>query len=475
VARFYCRASVVSMSEGYLRHVPSVEKLIRAVAGAGGLPRRLVVWEARAEVERVRARLMAGGPGEEFERVVERLRGGLEVLGRQALRPVINGTGVVLHTNLGRAPLGAAVAGRVAAVAAGYSSLEIDLESGERGGRAPLVDRLLAVLTGAEAVCVVNNCAAALVLVLRQLCSGTKKEVIISRGELIEIGGGFRIPEIMETSGARLREVGTTNKTTVSDYERALGAETAAILRVHRSNFYQEGFTGSPRLEELAELAHRAGLPLVDDLGSGAMVDTAAWSGLEHEPTALESVRAGADLICISGDKLFGGPQAGVIAGGTAWVGRVRKDPMFRVLRCDKLMLAALQETAMVYLAATGDEVPEVPAVLLLALDVDCLRARAEKLAAALGRGVAVGCGLSRCGGGTMPRSLMPSVTLEINAGGGGVEQLARRLRLGVPPVVGYVADGLFKIDLRTVFPEQDRVLGEVLARSLGSAGVDRG
>lgn len=447
------------MNAALLRHVPSVEKLSQAVAGAGGLPRRVVAEAARVEAERVRGQLLAGREPEAFEEIARRVRAGLEAAGRATLRPVINGTGVVLHTNLGRAPLGAAVAARVAAVAAGYSNLEIDLESGERGRRAPLVDRLLAVLTGAEAVCVVNNCAAAVVLVLRHLCAGERKEVIISRGELVEIGGGFRVPDIMETSGARLREVGTTNKTTAADYERALSPQTAAILRVHRSNFYQEGFTASPDLEDLAGIAHRAGVPLVEDLGSGAMVDTASLATLEHEPTVAESLRGGADLVCVSGDKLFGGPQAGIVAGTAAWVGRVRRDPFFRVLRCDKLMLAALQETALAYLAVAGDARPAVPVVSLLSVDPVSLQARAEQLAAALGPSAVVGQGTSRCGGGTMPRSAVASVTLDLTPLRGSVDDLARRLRLGEPPVIGYVAEGTLKIDLRTVFPEQDEAL----------------
>jgi L-seryl-tRNA(Ser) seleniumtransferase len=447
------------MNAALLRYVPSVEKLAQAVAGAGGLPRRVVAAAARAEAERVRAHLLGGGEPEAFTVVADRVRAELEVAGRGALRPVINGTGVVLHTNLGRAPLGAAVATRVAAVAAGYSNLEMDLESGERGRRAPLVDRLLAVLTGAEAVCVVNNCAAAVVLVLRHLCAGERKEVIISRGELVEIGGGFRVPDIIETSGARLREIGTTNKTTVADYERALSPQTAAILRVHRSNFYQEGFTASPESEALAALARRAGVPLVEDLGSGAVVDTASLATLEHEPTVTESLVSGADLVCVSGDKLFGGPQAGIIAGTAAWVGRVRQDPFFRVLRCDKLMLAALQETALAYLAATGDAPPAVPVVGLLSAAHDGLLARADALVDALGPVAAVGQGTSRCGGGTMPRSAVASITLDLSPRHGSVDDLARRLRLGRPPVIGYIAEGKLKLDLRTVFPEQDEAL----------------
>ena len=458
------------MNSVNLRQVPSVEKLVQAVAGAVGLPRRVVAGVARAEAARIREQVVAGGEGVTFAEGVSRVRDELQRLERTALRPVINGTGVVLHTNLGRAPLGPVVAARVGAIAAGYSSLEIDLETGDRGRRAPLVDHLLAALTGAEAVCVVNNCAAALVLVLQHLCRGAGREVVVSRGELIEIGGGFRVPEIMETSGAVLREVGTTNKTTLADYERALGPATAAILRVHRSNFYQEGFTESPSLEALGELARRAGVPLIDDLGSGAMVDTAALAALEHEPTVLESVRAGADLVCISGDKLMGGPQAGIVAGSAQWVGRVRQDPLFRVLRCDKLMLAALQETARAYLSTAGDAIPDVPVLTLLAQKEQVLGDRAAHLVDLIGKQAAVGRGLSRCGGGTMPRSAVPSVTVDITPAGGNVDALARRLRLGDPPVVGYVANGVLKIDVRTVFPDQDPALAAAIGAALATA-----
>lgn len=455
------------MSSVNLRHVPSVEKLVQAVALDGGLPRRLVAEVAREAAEAERSRLLSGGDPASFEEVAGRVRREVGRLGRERLRPVINGTGVLLHTNLGRAPLGETVAARVAAVAAGYSNLEFDLDSGERGRRAPLVDRLLGALTGAEAACVVNNCAAAVVLVLRHLCAGERKEVIISRGELVEIGGGFRVPEIMETSGARLREVGTTNRTTAADYERALGPQTAAILRVHRSNFYQEGFTESAALDELVAVARRAGVPLVEDLGSGAMVDTAALADLDHEPTVAESLKAGVDLVCVSGDKLFGGPQAGVVAGTASWIGRVRKDPFFRVLRCDKLMLAALQETAVRYLEAAEKDVPPVSLLNLLATDQAALKSRAAAIAAALGPAVGVGTGTSRCGGGTMPRSALPSITLEIRSPQGGVDALARRLRLGEPPVIGFVADEALTIDLRTVFPEQDKTLERALAAAL--------
>jgi len=455
------------MSSANLRHVPSVEKLVQAVELESGLPRRLVAVVAREAAEAERLRLLSGGDPATFEDVAGRLRWEIERLRRERLRPVINGTGVLLHTNLGRAPLGEAVAARVAAVAAGYSNLEFDLESGERGRRAPLVDRLLCALTGAEAACVVNNCAAAIVLVLRHLCAGERKEVIISRGELVEIGGGFRVPEIMETSGARLREVGTTNRTTAADYERALGPQTAAILRVHRSNFYQEGFTESAALDELVALARRAGVPLIEDLGSGAMVDTAALAGLDHEPTVSESLKAGVDLVCVSGDKLFGGPQAGVVAGTAAWVGRVRKDPFFRVLRCDKLMLTALQETAVNYLEAAEKEAPSVAVLSLLAAEPGALEKRAAALAAALGPAARVGTGVSRCGGGTMPRSAIPSITLEIRPPLGGVDALARRLRLGEPPVIGFVSEEALTIDLRTVLPDQDGALERALAAAL--------
>ena len=355
-------------------------------------------------------------------------------------------------------PLDASAIAAINAVAAGYSNLEYDLLAGSRGSRGAYLERCLALLCEAQAATVVNNCAAALVLLLRHFTAGKKREVVISRGELIQIGGGFRIPEILEASGAALREVGTTNRTTLDDYASALGEDTALILKVHRSNFYMSGFVEEPAMEELAQLAARAAVPLIEDLGSGAIFDTVRITGLEREPTPAEVLKRGADLVCFSGDKLFGGPQAGIIAGKAALVQNVKRDPLFRALRCDKLVFAALQSTAELHLADST----ALPAHALLCAGVHELRARAESLVEAL-----AGCPFSiaiaeveaEVGGGTLPRSRIPSIALAITPEHGSVAFLVARLRAGSPPVIGYIFRDRLHLDLRTVFNHQDRQL----------------
>ncbi|HXG76020.1 MAG TPA: L-seryl-tRNA(Sec) selenium transferase, partial [Gaiellaceae bacterium] len=330
-----------------LRDLPSVDRLL-ADERLAALPHELAVAAARAVLERAREEVRAGrDPGPLPEAVLAEIARSL----RPSLRRVLNATGVLVHTNLGRAPLGAQALARVADVASGYSNLEYDLERGERGSRQDHLAPLLRRLTGAEAALVVNNNAAAVLLALAALAEG--REVLVSRGELIEIGDGFRIPEVLERSGARLVEVGTTNRTRAADYERAARAETAAILRVHQSNFRVVGFAERPRLAELAEVARGHGLALVDDLGSGAL------RALGDEPTPAESLRAGADLVCFSGDKLLGGPQAGVVVGRADLVERLRRHPLQRALRADKLTLAALEGTLLAQLdPRRADELP---------------------------------------------------------------------------------------------------------------------
>jgi L-seryl-tRNA(Ser) seleniumtransferase len=394
----------------------------------------------------------------------------VEELRLSRIQPVINGTGILVHTNLGRAPLGLAVVETLEEIGANYNNLEFDLVSGERGGRAEYLERCLATLCGAEAATVANNCAAALVLILRHFAQGEarrssplRNEVIISRGELVQIGGGFRIPEILETSGARLKEVGTTNKTSLSDYARAITKETALILRVHRSNFFMGGFVESPSAAELAALARKKRIPFVEDLGSGAMVSTEKLGPLEHEPTPAEVLGRGVDLVCFSGDKLLGGPQAGIIAGKERYVRALKKDPFFRALRCDKLVLSALQTTAEIYLqsnvAGRGSRVEGVPILDMLAMTREELKARAGAIIEGL-KGLPVsakvGEGRVQIGGGTLPNSVVPSLTIDLIPNGISLEELARRLRRGKPPVIGYVSGQRYKIDLKTVFPRQD-------------------
>jgi L-seryl-tRNA(Ser) seleniumtransferase len=439
-----------------LRTIPSVEKILQNL-GETGMPRPLVVEMVRAYLAELRKSGSVQNVGRTpLEAVVGEVRQRVEELRLSRIQPVINGTGILVHTNLGRAPLGPAVVETLEEIGANYNNLEFDLVSGERGGRAAYLERCLATLCGAEAATVANNCAAALILILRHFAVAPRNQVIISRGELVQIGGGFRIPEILETSGARLKEVGTTNKTSLSDYARAITKETALILRVHRSNFFMGGFVESPSAEELAALARKKRIPLVEDLGSGAMVSTEELGPLEHEPTPAEVLGRGVDLVCFSGDKLLGGPQAGIIAGKERYVRALKKDPFFRALRCDKLILSALQTTAEVYLQSPGKGVPILD---VLATTMDELKVRAGTIIEGL-KGLPlstrVGEGRVQIGGGTLPKSVLPSVTIDLIPNRISLEELSRRLRRGKPPVIGYVSGQRYKIDLRTVFPRQD-------------------
>jgi L-seryl-tRNA(Ser) seleniumtransferase len=381
----------------------------------------------------------------------------MEASDRPTLRGVINATGVVLHTNLGRAPL-AAVARQAVADAAGYATVEYDLDTGARGSRHDHAVDLLRELTGAEAALVVNNNAAAVVLALNSLAAGA--EAVISRGELVEIGGSFRIPEIMAWSGVRMREVGATNRTHLRDYERAIGSGTGLILKVHRSNFRVEGFVSEVGVPELGRVARARGLPVVHDLGSGALVDLTVL-GLPAEPTARTALAAGADVVTMSGDKLLGGPQAGIILGSESLVERMRHNPLLRAVRCDKLTLAALEATLRLY----GDPdraFLEIPVLRMLAEPAAALEARAGALAARLqGEGVAatVAPGFSAVGGGAYPGTELPTTVVAVEPGPAGAESLAGGLRAGDPPVVARVRDGLLLLDPRTVDPSQEDVL----------------
>jgi L-seryl-tRNA(Ser) seleniumtransferase len=411
-----------------LRDLPSVDELVRDERLAGE-PHALGVAAARAVLERARGDIGAGRePGSLVDAVLEELARSR----RASLRRVLNATGVLVHTNLGRAPLSDAALARVREVGSGYSNLEYDLASGERGSRQDHLAPLLGRLTGAEAALVVNNNAAAVLLALAALAEG--REVVVSRGELIEIGDGFRIPDVLARSGARLVEVGTTNRTRALDYERAIRPETALLLRVHQSNFRVLGFTERPSLEELATVAAKAGLPLVDDLGSGALV------GVGDEPTPAESLRAGADIVCFSGDKLLGGPQAGIVLGRAELVERLRRHPLQRALRADKLTLAALEGTL---LAALDPGSGEIPVLRMLHEPVERVRERAARLAELVGGEVEDT--VARVGGGALPLAELPSAACAVE------EELAERLRVGEPPVVGVVRDGRTLLDCRTL------------------------
>jgi L-seryl-tRNA(Ser) seleniumtransferase len=419
-----------------------------------------VVRAVRSALEEARRGLCAGTVVDgDLASLAHRSREILENQG-QTLRAVINATGILLHTGLGRAPLAEEAIAAVAAVAGGYCSLELDLEAGTRGSRTVGIRRLLCELTGAEAATAVNNNAGATVLALRALAAG--REVIVSRGQLIEIGGSFRLPEILAVSGARLREVGTTNKTRLSDYRAALGPETAAILRVHRSNFRIVGFTEDAELEDLVRLAHENGLWMIDDIGSGAL-GPGRPPEVACEPTVAQGISAGADLVLFSGDKLLGGPQCGIMVGREAAIGRVERDPLMRALRLDKMTLAALDVT--LRLAADAERASSrIPLWAMVSAPVSKLSARASSLAKVLcdelGLGAAVVAAESFLGGGSAPIQPIPTAAVAISppypAHIDSEAAMAKALRQGNPPVVARVQRGLVLFDLRTVAENRD-------------------
>ena len=413
-----------------LRTLPSVDRLL-ADPRLADTPRPLALVAARIVLDHARDAIRAGGdPGDLVGAIIDELAAAQQ----PSLRRVLNATGVLIHTNLGRAPLAQAALDRVVEVGGSYSNLEYDLGAGARGSRQDHLAALLCRITGAEAALVVNNNAAAVLLALAALADG--REVLVSRGELIEIGDGFRIPDVLAHSGARLVEVGTTNRTRVADYERAIGPETAVILRVHQSNFRLVGFTEQPELARLAEVAKRAGLPLVDDLGSGAL------TAVGDEPTPAASLVAGADLVCFSGDKLLGGPQAGILVGRADLIERLRRHPLQRALRADKLTLAALEGTLLIALDSERAR-GEIPVQRMLAEPVAGVRERAERLAGLVGGEVEET--VARVGGGALPLTELPSFACAIE------EELFDPLRAGEPPVVGIVRDGRLLLDVRAL------------------------
>jgi L-seryl-tRNA(Ser) seleniumtransferase len=424
-----------------LRDLPSVDELARAVDDP------LAVDAARAVLDSAREEIRAGAdPGD----LTARLRDELTAARRPRLRRVLNATGVIVHTNLGRAPLAEEAIARVTDVARGYSNLEYDVTAGARGSRQDHIAPILRRLTGAEAALVVNNNAAAVLLALAALAEG--REVLVSRGELIEIGDGFRIPDVLARSGARLREVGTTNRTRAADYERAIGPDTALLLRVHQSNFRVVGFTEQPTTAQLAQVARRAGLPLVDDLGSGVLLPPSDSLLLGDEPSAREALAAGADLVTFSGDKLLGGPQAGIVVGRADLVEKLRRHPLQRAMRADKLTLAALEGTLTLYLDA-----PErIPVLRMLREGDDAVRARAERLASLVGGTVEET--VARVGGGALPLAEIPSFACAVE------ETLARPLRDADRPVVGIVRDGRLLLDCRTLQDDDVRDVAAAVA-----------
>jgi len=445
-----------------LLHLPKIDEMMLHLEKGerlAGVPRELVKEACRSVVEELRGRILADtGGGRELrlptkEAAAERAAGIIEGFGAYHLRRVINATGVILHTNLGRAPLCREALERVVEVARGYSNLEYDLEKGERGLRYDHVRRLLCALTGAEDALVVNNNAAAVLLVLNSLAEG--KEAIVSRGELIEIGGEFRVPEVMAKSGARMQEVGTTNRTRLADYERAIGPETGLILKVHTSNFRIVGFTEEAPLASLVELGKKHGLPVMDDMGSGCFIELDRY-GLEREPTVRDSVATGVDAVTFSGDKLLGGPQAGIILGKRDTLERIRRNPLNRALRIDKLTLAALEATMVKYLRP-DEALAGIRVLKALTEPLDGVRKRARRLAAVLrrslpeGLSVALVDGVSMAGGGALPTREIPTVLVGVRAAALSAAALEERLRRGETPIIVRVADDRVLLDLRTI------------------------
>ncbi|MBM3822717.1 MAG: L-seryl-tRNA(Sec) selenium transferase [Verrucomicrobia bacterium] len=460
------------MNSRPLRDLPSVDKL-KSQLGSQDLPAAVVTRFIRGILAESRRQKVIPDAASILNQVREALR---QHRARR-LRPVINGTGILIHTNLGRAPLAESAAERVATVARHYNTLELDLETGGRGNRASYLETHLALACDAEAATAVNNGAAALVLAVRPWIQGERREVLVSRGEAIQIGGGFRIPEILESAGATLRDVGTTNRTTAGDFSRAISSRTALILKVHRSNFFMEGFVESPTLTELSALAKKRKVPLVEDLGSGAMMRTEHHGLGEHEPRPSESIAAGVDVVCFSGDKLFGGPQAGLLAGKRRAIAAMKKDPLYRAFRCDKLVLAALQETLDLHLYAreksSQPAPPILPLIEMLDVSLEDLRARGERLLAGLPHHDNEA-SISECsgqvGGGSMPRSRITSLALKLRPSAFSAQTLSQRLRHSDPPVIGFLAGNALWLDLRTIFPAQDEQLLTILKSVLTTA-----
>jgi L-seryl-tRNA(Ser) seleniumtransferase len=447
-----------------LRSLPSVDLLLQSPEGrawSGAYGRPLTVEALRVALDEARRVYARGGalPGEAA--LLGHAQALLEAWTAPTLLPVINASGVILHTNLGRAPLSKAALQAARDVALGYSNLEFNLEEGKRGSRLDHSEAIIRRLCGVEAALVVNNNAAAVLLALTALAR--RRAVVISRSQLVEIGGGFRVPDVMKQSGARLVEVGTTNRVHLGDYEAALEEKPALFLRAHRSNFQIIGFTSEPSLSEVATVAHGAGLPLVDDLGSGSLLDTARF-GLGHEPMVQESLAAGADLVCFSGDKLLGGPQAGIIVGRADLVSKLKKHPLARALRADKLCLAALSATLLHYLKDEAER--EIPVWRMISVAPEQIRQRAERWASSLGQGGVIP-GESTVGGGSLPGESLPTFLLALELPS--PARMLMRLRQQQPPVIARVQDDRLLLDPRTVLPEQEEALVNGLKAALHS------
>ena len=448
------------------RNLPSVNQLLenpRLKELVDNVNHRVVVDGVRTFLDDLRVQVSAAAEDVSIptpQELADRIADWLETEEQPALRPVINATGVILHTGLGRAPLAPAAANAVSAIAAGYASVEVDLRDGQRGQRIRAVERLLCELTGAEAAAVVNNNAAATMLVLSAIAKN--KEVIVSRGQLIEIGGSYRLPDVMECSGAKLKEVGTTNKTHPADYSNAINEETGALLRVHPSNFEVVGFTKSVSTRELADIATPHNLPVIDDIGSGALIDFSKY-GLTDEPVASDSIRDGADIALFSGDKLIGGPQCGIIVGKKKYIQKILSDPLMRAMRVGKMTLAALSATLQLYRNADEAE-QSVPILQMLSTPIENLKLRAEKAAAQLGsssklKDITIVEDHSMLGGGSLPTQRIPTWCVSFAAAEGSISSLATAMREANPPIFGRVNKDRMLLDMRTVRPSEDIAL----------------
>ncbi len=460
-----------------LRRIPAVDQMLQqpcALRWIARTSRGFVVSEIQKLLQETRDALRVGTDDAESTLDPESLDAALEerfrTRLRPALRPVINATGVILHTNLGRAPLSAAARDRLSSISGQYTNLEYDLGSGNRSQRGRLLEPMISGILGCESSVVVNNNAAAVFLILNTLAAG--REVIVSRGELIEIGGSFRLPDILARSGAVLREVGTTNKTRIQDYENAINPGTALLFRAHPSNYRIRGFTQRPGLEELAALARSRNLPLVEDIGSGCLVDLSRF-GLREEPVAQESLNAGADLISFSGDKLLGGPQSGIIAGAEKFVSAIRRNPLMRVCRVEKLIYGALEATLQSY--STGRAFEDVPVLRMISTTLQEIQTRSRrfvrKVGAKLAGGVTVTLikGESVVGGGSFPDCGLPTTVVAIESARLGPSAIEEQLRAQDPPIVARLEENRTLIDLRTVLPEQEPDLLRGLVNALRS------
>jgi len=446
-----------------LRKLPSVEHFLISDGIQEAITRyscTLVTQSLQTVLAENRGRILSGGICPSKPEILREITQHLYQQWSGLCSSVINGTGVILHTNIGRAPLSGKAIASLSETSKNYCNLEYDLPTGKRGIRARAVEKLLCAITGAESALVVNNNAGAVFLILATLSEG--KEIILSRGELVQIGGGFRIPEIIEVAGVCLREVGTTNKTFIEDYERAIGEKTALLLKVHTSNFAIRGFTHSVSAEELRTLGEKYNLPVVYDIGSGALLDTADF-GLEHETTVQEALTNGADIVCFSGDKLLGGPQSGIILGAKKYLDILRKHPLLRIVRIDKMSTIALEATLMHYLKK--EAVTEIPIWRMISASIDGLRARAEAVIEELisaGVKSEIQEGRSMVGGGSLPDQTLPTILVVVKPPYS-VEEFAFKLRLSSPAIIGRISENSFIIDMRTVLPTLDKTVIEVI------------